>query len=624
MGCAARVGAGARGQQEAKRCRVARPRLPVAGHPAVSGLGRHRRHLAWRVEERLAKAIEPAPARADVVVVAARPHFDVLFEHSPVPHVLVYAGRAGLLANQAFGDLFGYEPDVLATMSLTQLVHERDKADVQGTREWLESGDARGATIERQYVRADGTAFWGRSRITVVPATAEAEGFLLATIEDITEQVEAAVAVAESEATLRTLVDNSPDIIITLYHDGRWNASRAGTELLGYPKGFELDGGALALVHPEDRDRAHEALAVVLATPGVASGPVELRLRASDGRYLEFECMGQSLGADAPKPGIVVTARNITERKHMQRALQSVEAQFRAVFEHAPFSVSMVDLDGTIIDINYAGCAMLGRTREMLIGTPADNLVHPDDRERAIDAATRQLGGDACVSEFRLVRADESELWVMSSAAIVEPGGDEEPYVVSIQADITERRALEAALAHEATRDPLTGVMNRGAVMTQLELALLQRHASPLGLLFVDLDYFKIVNDTHGHEAGDAVLVTVARRIHDAVREGDIVGRIGGDEFVVICHEVTGEREALEIGERLRAAVAETITVRGGIARVDASVGVVLGHTNDDAAALMRRVDQAAYAAKRAGRGRVLAAGDDTAPAPVEERKRSA
>jgi diguanylate cyclase (GGDEF)-like protein/PAS domain S-box-containing protein len=565
---------------------------------------------------------EPAPARADVVPVEARPGYDILFEHSPVPHVLVYAGHGGLVVNRAFADLFGYEVEDFAHLALTDLVHEHDKADVARQHEELSSGEVSAATIERHYRRADGSSFWGRTRVTVVPGDDEHGTFRLATVEDITEQVEASAAVAESEARLRAVVENSPDIIITLYHDGRWNASNAGTELLGYPKGFELEGGALMLVHPDDRERAAEALARVMETPGTASGPIELRLRASDGRYLDFECMGQHLGVDAPKAGIVVTARNMSERNALAKALQTAEAQFRAVFEHAPVAVSMLDLDGVIIDINYAGCAMLGRTREALIGTPREELIHPDDRERAQDAANRQLGGDGNASEFRLVRADGGELWVISSAAVVEPGGDDEPYVVSIQADITERRALEAALAHEATRDPLTGVMNRGAIMTQLELSLLQRHASPLGLLFVDLDYFKIVNDTFGHEAGDAVLVTVARRIVDAVREGDIVGRIGGDEFVVICHEITGEREALEVGERVRKAIAETIRVRGGLAQVDASVGVVLGETNADAAALMRRVDEAAYSAKRTGRGRVIAADDATA---VEaEAKRSA
>jgi diguanylate cyclase (GGDEF)-like protein/PAS domain S-box-containing protein len=567
-------------------------------------------------------SFEPAPARADVVLVEARPGYDILFEHSPVPHVLVYAGEGGLVVNRAFADLFGYAVEDFANLALTDLVHEHDKADVARQHRRLSSGEVKAATVERHYRRADGSSFWGRTRVTVFAGDGEHAAFRLATIEDITEQVEANAAVAESEARLRAVVENSPDIIITLFHDGRWNASNAGTELLGYPKGFELEGGALMLVHPDDRERAAEALARVMETPGVASGPIELRLRHSDGRYLEFECMGQHLGADAPKAGIVVTARNITERNDMAKALQTAEAQFRAVFEHAPFAVSMVTLDGTIIDANYASCAMLGRTREALIGMQAEDLIHPDDRERAVDAANRQLGGDGNASEFRLVSADGDELWVISSAAVVEPGGDEEPYVVSIQADITERRALEAALAHEATRDPLTGVMNRGAIMTQLELALLQRHASPLGLLFVDLDYFKIVNDTFGHEAGDAVLVTVARRIVDAVREGDIVGRIGGDEFVVICHEITGEREALEVGERVRKAIAETIRVRGGLAQVDASIGVVLGDPNADAAGLMRRVDEAAYSAKRSGRGRVVAA--DDAHAVEAEAKRSA
>ena len=312
----------------------------------------------------------------------------------------------------------------------------------------------------------------------------------------------------------------------------------------------------------------------------------------------------------------------------MEQALRVAEEQFRAVFEHAPFSVSMVDLDGNIIDINYAGCAMLGRTRQELTGTPAQDVVHPDDLDRAIEVASRQLSGNTTSSEFRLVCADGSTMWVMSSAALVDPGGDEEPYVVSIQADITERRTLEARLAHEATRDPLTGVMNRGAIMTHLELALLQRQTSPLGVLFVDLDYFKAVNDNFGHEAGDAVLSTIAKRIQDAVREGDVVGRLGGDEFVVLCNEVTGLSEAVDVGERLREAVARPIDIRNGTANVDASVGVALGLSGDDAASLMRRVDKAAYRAKQAGRGRVLAAAeshDDPEDAEVpEEAKRSA
>jgi diguanylate cyclase (GGDEF)-like protein len=141
--------------------------------------------------------------------------------------------------------------------------------------------------------------------------------------------------------------------------------------------------------------------------------------------------------------------------------------------------------------------------------------------------------------------------------------------------------------------------------------------------MFIDLDYFKDVNDTFGHEAGDAVLSTIAKRLQDAVREGDVVGRLGGDEFVVLCHDVGGRTQALEIAERVREAVARPISIRGGTASVDASVGVAFANAGDDAATVMRNADRASYAAKQGGRGRVVTAGPG-APAGDEPVERSA
>jgi diguanylate cyclase (GGDEF)-like protein/PAS domain S-box-containing protein len=290
----------------------------------------------------------------------------------------------------------------------------------------------------------------------------------------------------------------------------------------------------------------------------------------------------------------------------MERALHAARQQFQAIFDHAPLCISLVDLEGTIVDINFAACELLGRTRQELIGTSASETVHPDDIEQLIETTTRQLSGSDLAAEFRLLRADGTPVWVLSSAAIVDPGGDAEPYVVTIQTDITERRLLEERLAHEATRDPLTGLLNRGAFMTQLELAL-ARTGVPTALLFLDLDGFKHVNDTLGHEAGDAVLATLARRIQDVVRDDDIVARFGGDEFVVLCRDAT-EREALAVAERVRATTDRPVVVRGAAATVGASVGVALSNAEEVSARLLRRADTAAYSAKRAGRGRVVLA----------------
>jgi diguanylate cyclase (GGDEF)-like protein/PAS domain S-box-containing protein len=535
--------------------------------------------------------------------------FRMLCAHAPVAQVLARPGQVGLLANAAFRQLFGHDAAELERLGLADLAlaGERDRVEHDVAR--LLGGEATAVRADRVCVRADGSTFLGLTRTSVVPGPDGSVEYLLAAFEDVTEPVRAAAQLAESEAALRALVEASPDIIIQLRPDGGWNASNAGTQLLGYPKGLELAGGALSLVHPDDIERATAALGEIMTTPGAQSRPVEVRLRTIDGRYLDFECVGQNLDTSGVARGVVITARNITERKRMQRALRAAEAQFREVFEHAPFLISIVDLEGRIVDINYEGSAILGRTRQELIGTSATDVVHPDDIDRVIEATTRQLSGNDTAVEFRLVRSDGTPVWVMSSASLLDHGGDEEPYVVTIQADISERRALEARLEHEATRDPLTGVMNRGALMTQLELALLQRQTR-LGLLFVDLDYFKSVNDTFGHEAGDAVLSTIAKRVLDSVREGDVVGRLGGDEFVVVCHDLDSIEEAVEVADRLRAGVAQPISIRGGTAAVDASVGVALARAGDDAAALMRAADKASYAAKQAGRGRVAVAED--------------
>jgi diguanylate cyclase (GGDEF)-like protein len=203
----------------------------------------------------------------------------------------------------------------------------------------------------------------------------------------------------------------------------------------------------------------------------------------------------------------------------------------------------------------------------------------------------------------------------MSSAAMIDTDDGDMPYIVTVQADITARHELEDRLAHEATRDPLTGIYNRGAFLTQLELALARRAFDNMALLFVDLDHFKAVNDSLGHEAGDAVLATIARRILDVVRDGDAVARLGGDEFVVLCHDVTGVDEAAAIAERVRATTDQPVEVRGGLARIGASVGVAIGRPGDHPAALLRAADMAAYAAKRSGRGRVVVDHNDVHPA---------
>jgi diguanylate cyclase (GGDEF)-like protein len=168
--------------------------------------------------------------------------------------------------------------------------------------------------------------------------------------------------------------------------------------------------------------------------------------------------------------------------------------------------------------------------------------------------------------------------------------------------DITERKEFEQHLAHQARHDSLTGLPNRAAVLERLQAALDDRRVQPVSVCFVDLDRFKLINDSHGHAVGDRVLAALARKLELAVRPTDLVGRFGGDEFVVVGTGIADEHEALSLAERIQNALAEPLRVRRRELFINASIGIALGETGDSAETILRNADTAMYRAKDRGR----------------------
>jgi diguanylate cyclase (GGDEF)-like protein len=198
-------------------------------------------------------------------------------------------------------------------------------------------------------------------------------------------------------------------------------------------------------------------------------------------------------------------------------------------------------------------------------------------------------------------RADGSTFPADISLAPLEIGG--EPFIVATVSDETDHRRSSEELFHRAVHDPLTGLPNRVLLVDRLTQALARadRRARDVGVLYVDLDGFKTVNDTWHHAVGDEVLRIVADRLADVIRPEDTVARFGGDEFVVLCEELTDAADARLVAERILRAVARPITHRAGRCRLGASIGVVLADGHTGAEALIERADRAMYAAK--GRG---------------------
>ena len=547
--------------------------------PDVAGFVFHLRDLTERYEQQRA--------------------FRLMFENSPVPQVQSYPGGEGIHANLAFAQLIGYSREELLARSLNEFVHEDDRAALIRDRERLTEG-APEINSMRRFIRKDGSMFHARVQATAVHDAAGSVQYFYGAFEDVTAEFEARSALEASEARLRAIIDNSPDIVAVLHPSGHWEASKQASRLLGYDPSEAPTGGPFALLHPDDAPMAAEALREVLSGSRTPMEPIELRLKAANGSYWTFECVGQNLGSDVEGGGVVITARNVEERKRAERAHREAEERFRTAFEHSPLCVSLVDLDGLILDINAAGAELMQSTREALIGTDARACVHPEDLERCIEATSEQISGLDAVAEFRMVRPDGSMVWVMSRAALFTPDEDRPPYVITLQTDITTRRNLEERLAREATTDPLTGLLNRNAFMSHVQLALTSRTKASVGLLFVDLDRFKAVNDTCGHDVGDEVLIHVARAIERVTRGGDIVARLGGDEFVVLCHGVDTGTIAT-VGSRVVDAVCTPIAVGPHIIQVGASVGGALATSTEEVTELLRRADGAAYQAKRQG-----------------------
>jgi len=303
--------------------------------------------------------------------------------------------------------------------------------------------------------------------------------------------------------------------------------------------------------------------------------------------------------------GTATTCRTLGEavarRERAEAALRSRERQFRVLVQDSTDLIAVAGADFGLTYVSPAANRILGLEPERLLGDGLWRRIHPDDGAGARELLERVLAGDDAAQErgeLRIRNAAGQWRWFeVSSRNLL--GDPAIRGVVGHYRDVTERRAAQDEVAHAARHDALTGLLNSQAFMLELEAAL----AGPgrVGLLFVDLDGFKEVNDSLGHEAGDELLTLIAGLIRRSTMTSDVVGRLGGDEFGVILTRVGGAGAAESVAARLTEAIERDLRVAGRTVRVGCSVGVaVSGPEPVQAKALLRSADLAMYAEKRA------------------------
>jgi diguanylate cyclase (GGDEF)-like protein/PAS domain S-box-containing protein len=308
-------------------------------------------------------------------------------------------------------------------------------------------------------------------------------------------------------------------------------------------------------------------------------------------------------------PGIFLAATVDSRRDTLER-LSASEARLRSLYTQTPAMLHSLDTTGRIINVSQQWLKTLGFAEHEVLGRPVTDFLTPDSARLAaylIDPS-RLDDGRVTVSELQMVRADGGLLDVVVSAIWEHDGTGRAVRRLAVVEDVTEKKRL-AALSHFAEHDALTGLPNRVLLQDRLERTCVHhtRYGGQFALAFLDLDHFKAINDTHGHDAGDALLKAVARRLQDSMRASDTVCRLGGDEFVLLLADLNGVAQAQAIAQKVLGHVTQPCLLGDGDEAVMVDVGCSMGlaifpQHGQDPAALLLHADQAMYTAKRSGR----------------------
>jgi diguanylate cyclase (GGDEF)-like protein/PAS domain S-box-containing protein len=423
-----------------------------------------------------------------------------------------------------------------------------------------------------------------------------------------------AAGAGETGIALRALSEHLDGIVFRGRGDIEWcfeYLSGGCHSLIGYAAEDLLDSDLLSfdsLIHVDDRYRVLEQRA--LAIEQNLSYDVEYRIYCADGLLVWVSERGARRAA-GPKQGpplVEGIILDITARKLADLAARESERRYRGLFEHAIEGIFRTTAEGRYLAANPALARIYGfESSEELIGSLRDirRQLYVDPLRREQFMQLIRARGSISGFESQVFRHDGATIWISENARAVSDAEGNLLYYEGTVEDVTDRKLYEARLERQANYDALTGLANRTLFHDRLEQAILTagRGSGAPAVIFIDLDRFKFINDSLGHQIGDELLRTVALRLRECVRDCDTVARLGGDEFVVLVNGHGGPQSVKILVDRLIASIAEPWAIEHGRLNVTCSVGVALHPADgENATLLLKHADSAMYRAKELGR----------------------
>jgi diguanylate cyclase (GGDEF)-like protein/PAS domain S-box-containing protein len=545
---------------------------------------------------------------AEELLARSEERLRLIMAHAPIGMALIGPDGRWVMANRALCTSLGRTEDELVGITFDDITHPDDLPESHELIDRVLAGELDTFTQDKRYAHADGS--WVRVRLTLAFAR-DADGVpvhAVAQIEDLTEDRRIALELADQERRFRMLTDGAEDIVsarVRTVPELRVEYLSRGAEALsGRPReDYYADPSLLAtLTHPEDAELFGR---LVTDPASFRDRRLELRFRKHDGSYLWMQSRVEPICDDAGNiVGVDSLSWDVTAAHEAGEIAAASYRRFQALVEHAADAITIRDADGITRYASPAVTDMLGYCPEELVGTMVSLRAREEDRpvlREAVERATATPGGVAR-AEVRAMHRDGTEKWLALAISNRLDDPDVAGLVIHVH-DITSQRAAQDEIAYRASHDALTGLPNRASVQRHLELSLAVDPAG-VGVLFVDLRGLKPVNDSLGHAKGDAVLVSVARRIAATVGDAGTVGRFGGDEFAVITRGLPAAELSALADRIVRELDLPVVAPDGGHVYLGATAGIAVADGSTTAEQLLANADLAMYDVKRrTGRG---------------------